>query len=199
MKKIMFNDKHGLTEAVLKGRKTMTRRTLNLTKADKEYIASAFDWDLRESVIIDRYAKYKVGEAVAVAQAYKDIAENSYFVNQCAANGETASGKKYEEGWNNKMFVAAYYMPHHIRITDIKVERLQEISEEDCLREGIMIKSGFPRKKSFPYYFAGGKRGWDNSFSTPRKAFAALIDAVSGKGTWERNAYVLAYTFELID
>lgn len=190
MKKIMFNDKHGLTDAVLKGRKTMTRRTLNLTKADKEYIASAFDWDLRESVIIDRYAKYKVGEPVAVAQAYKDIAESAYF---------SSRGMKYEKGWNNKMFVAAYCMPHHIRITDIKVERLQEISEEDCLREGIMIKSGFPRKKSFPYYFAGGKRGWDNSFSTPRKAFAALIDAVSGKGTWERNAYVLAYTFELID
>lgn len=31
MKKIMFNDKYGLTQAVLEGRKTQTRRMLNST------------------------------------------------------------------------------------------------------------------------------------------------------------------------
>lgn len=31
MKKIMFNDKYGLTQAVLEGRKTQTRRMLNPT------------------------------------------------------------------------------------------------------------------------------------------------------------------------
>lgn len=33
---------------------------------------------------------------------------------------------------------------------------------------------------------------------TPREAFAALIDKVSGKGTWESNPYVWAYEFELM-
>lgn len=37
-----------------------------------------------------------------------------------------------------------------------------------------------------------------NGFDTPREAFAALIDKVSGKGTWESNPYVWAYEFELM-
>lgn len=32
MQKIMFNDKYGLTQAVLEGRKTMTRRTVKTMK-----------------------------------------------------------------------------------------------------------------------------------------------------------------------
>lgn len=42
MKKIMFNDKYGLTEAVLEGRKTQTRRVINLTGYDKRYLDEAF-------------------------------------------------------------------------------------------------------------------------------------------------------------
>ena len=32
----------------------------------------------------------------------------------------------------------------------------------------------------------------------PREAFAALIDRISGKGTWQRNPWVYVYTFELL-
>lgn len=46
------------------------------------------------------------------------------------------------------------------------------------------------------YEFEGNK---DDGFDTPREAFAALIDKVSGKGTWESNPYVFVYEFELID
>lgn len=193
MKKIMFNDKYGLTNAVLSGKKTMTRRAVP-AKLLQKYGHNKFN-DRSKYLIFD--AQFSIGEVVAVAQRYSDIADDKFFINEIAADELTVNAMKYEHGWNNKQGVKACYMPNHIRITDIKVERLQEISEEDCLREGIMIKSGFPRKKSFPYYFAGGKRGWDNSFSTSRKAFAALIDAVSGKGTWKSNPWVFAYTFEL--
>lgn len=34
---------------------------------------------------------------------------------------------------------------------------------------------------------------------SPKFAYAALIDKVSGKGTWESNPYVFVYDFELID
>lgn len=73
----MFNDKFGLTQAVLEGRKTMTRRIIKLNATDEEYLDAAFDWDLCESVIIGRYAKYKIGEIVAIAQSYKDAGEKS--------------------------------------------------------------------------------------------------------------------------
>lgn len=104
--------------------------------------------------------------------------------------------REIQPDWTNKMFVKADLMPRHIEFTDRKVERLQDISDEDCLKEGIYEDSGddeFP--PSIFYEFEGNK---DNGFDTPREAFAALIDKVSGKGTWESNPYVWAYEFELM-
>lgn len=199
MKKIMFNDKYGLTAAVLKERKTMTRRIITGCKSDtlpyggidgtKYFVVATNDGVFKST--------YKVGEVVSVAQRYSDIADDKFFVNEIAADELTVNAMKYEHGWKNKKGVKACYMPHRIRITDIKVERLQDISDEDCMAEGIKEKSGFPRKKFLPFYFEGGKHEWDHSFRTPRAAFAALIDKVSRKGTWDNNPWVFAYTFKL--
>ena len=92
------------------------------------------------------------------------------------------------------MFVRAEDMPHHIRITDINVERLQDISEEDCLKEGILCNH------LCDYWFKGYTPSeGGRMFKTPVIAFAHLIDKVGGKGTWESNPWVFAYSFERID
>ena len=196
MKKIMFNDKYGLTAAVLKEKKTMTRRIIKAprrTVEGKEVCGFAINktsdgvpyevWltGPDEESLCQLLPTYKVGEVVAVAQAYKDIiGDHVFFVSSETCVSVHRAVMEREKGWTNKMFVAAEFMPHRIRITDIKVERLQDISDEDCIREGI------------------GKNSDIMNYSSPREAFAALIDKVSGKGAWERNPYVFAYTFELI-
>lgn len=162
-KKIMFNDKYCLTQAVLAGQKTMTRRVL---KGNTQ-----------------KYLPYKVGEIVAIAQRYKELYPNADF--EMVGNGFMTESA----GWNNKMFVKANLMKKHIKITHIKVERLQDISEEDALKEGIC-------ELAFDYYLPNG---YGKSFNRPREAFAYLIDMVSGKGTWESNPWVVAYSFELVD
>ena len=86
-------------------------------------------------------------------------------------------------------------LPHQIRITGIKVERLQNISYEDCLKEGIMVHPGWPAMSNL--YVFQGRTPFEN-YLTPREAFAALIDKVSGKGTWECNPWVFAYSFKLV-
>ena len=200
MKKIMFNDRYGLTEAVLEGRKTMTRRTIPLTDADREYLDTAFDFDLREWVIIDRYARYKVGEEVAVAQRYQDIPMD--VLMQRRTDGKTdrwpfESLLRQSHGWSNKQGVVASLMPHRIRITAIKVERLQDISDEDCLREGIIISKGnLKGERPFGEFTFNG---WDDYAFNARDAFAALIDRISGKDTWKKNPWVFAYEFELTE
>lgn len=193
MKKIMFKDKYGLTDAVLRGRKTMTRRIIPLTDTDREHLNTAFDRDLRERVIIDRYAKYKVGEVVAVAQRYKEVVYEPHTVGECLADEKYSINLKYENGWNNKMYVKAAYMPHRIRIIDIKVEKLQDISDEECLKEGL-IKMFFGY--CYEYHDRHG-RSFKGSVSI-RDAFADLIDGISGKGTWESNPWVFAYSFKLV-
>ena len=198
MKKIMFNDKYGLTQAVLEGRKTMTRRIIQ----DDVVERYSDPWDL-----MGNCARYHFGEVVAIAQSYNDVNSGGYPVDSRYDPFRTAyysvgCVKESNGGWNNKMFVKAGEMPHHIKITDIKVERLQDISDEDILREGVL--------QSADGYDCYTFDGWVNRTKgkelptqiytkNRREAFATLIDKVSGKGTWEKNPWVFVYEFDLID
>lgn len=174
MKKIMFNDKYGLTRAVLEGRKTMTRRL----------VPEGTPFGNWEETL--KKSRYQPGEVVAVAQPYMDLSYNIGTVDgakKLITLSKTA-------GLRNKMFVSADIMPHQIRITNVRVERLQDISDEECLREGVRFYNC-----GIDYgYRIEGIRG---PFSTARAAFAALIDKVFGKGTWQSNPWVFVYEFEL--
>ena len=193
MKKIMFNDKYCLTQAVLDGTKTMTRRVL------KEGIPLG-NWE--ETA---KHLSYKVGDIVAIAQPYKDIIESLPMYSDAILDEWGVPRKEFKAGWTNKMFVKADLMPHHIRITDVKVERLQDISKEDCLKEGIIFLESLSIIGEDAYFFTVKhkvRQMYDNIlkfFSSPQRAYADLIDKISGKGTWESNPWVVAYSFELVD
>ena len=214
MKKIMFNDKYGLTQAVLEGRKTQTRRMLNPTmffqiletyegwsnedisawkrscnrrfyEAQGDTLKQMLDYALSSS-------RYKVGETIAIAQSYKDIhAEILREVGDWDLKKEFMQSK----GYANKMFVRAEKMPHAIRITNIRVQRLQDIREKDCMKEGIWRDDNVGLEGT-TYWYHGLA---NSSFRTPQEAYASLIDNISGKGTWASNPYVFVYDFELIN
>ena len=198
-KKIMFSDKFGLTKAVLEGRKSQTRRFIKLNANQYvravaldngsffSYVAepgnpSAFMGEL----ILPAYAgelspAYFIGEEVAVAQKYSELEYGVDWVRR-SINEEHA-------GWNNKLFVSAEEMPHRIKITNIRVERLQDINDADCLKEGISFDEGI-------FYFGEGNNRFQ--YYDIKKTFSKLIDKVSGKGTWDSNPYIFVYDFELV-
>ena len=196
----MFNDRYGLTQAVISGRKTVTRRIIDPQGKYEELrwwqpciefeecmygYTENEGWEVIEP-------RYNVGEIVAVAQSYNQV----YHQEGLETIDMLVSGLKHTVGWQNKMFVKAELMPHQIQITDIRIERLQDISEEDCMKEGVYRDYGdteFPPQEFYDY-------DWneDNGFDTPREAFASLIDKVSGRGTWDRNPFVWRIEFELV-
>lgn len=185
----MFNDRYGLTQAVIEGRKTMTRRIVPTKTRLRRALAVIHDephGSEQEEYLKSAY--YKVGEIVAVAQNYANAFSS---IRDIPVYGADRS-----PGWGNKMFVRADLMPHQIRITGIRCEKLQDISNEECLREGIrQFTPNFPKNLPIhPTHFVVG----DILKDTPREAFAALIDKVSGKGTWASNPWVVAYEFELV-
>lgn len=200
MKKIMFNDEFRLTQAVLDDLKTMTRRIIKLDKLGEYNFDNALkqEWG-RKSIeaYINNYARYKVGEVIAIAQSYETVFHSGNCPNDFFVDSSTINKKYCGAGFKNKMFVKADLMPHHIEITGIKVERLQEISDEDCLKEGIIHaytdNDGIKR-----YHTPHTKRGY-LSTDIPQQAFEFLINKVSGKGTWERNPFVFCYEFVLFD
>lgn len=225
-KKIMFNDKLNLTQAVLERRKTQTRRIITPQPTYKDncgicwkgYAYGLNPIDFNEPfgsymnfVTGTEYDKscrrYRVGEVIAVAQSYCSIADELENCNNatCAAHYEKNVQKASEyiswmdhPGFNNKMFVAADMMIHRIRITDVRVERLQDISDECSLKEGIIKKWHAPACKNY-YYVPGIEvKSVKDVHDTPQEAFAHLINKVSRKDVWNENPYVFVYDFELV-
>lgn len=237
--KILFNDNFLLTQAVLDGRKTQTRRIITYPKTfhGKEvhgyYVCRrATDGSITEVCMYDEdesfidegqiLPKYNVGEVVAVAQSYKDV---DAFYNAALNRKHSVHGmtiglldcvpdediKRWfgfreqfvkKASWKNKMFVKAELMPHQILITNVRVERLQDISEEDCLKEGITDNgAGGSLRYSFTENVkqtTGDIIPFSNNFATAQEAFAHLINKVSRKDVWQENPYVFVYDFELI-
>lgn len=195
MQKAFFNDKYQQTDAVIEGRKTMARQIMAgidfpvnmvMGRALPDKDGKIYAVANGENIIVK--LRYKVGEVVAVAQCYYNA-----FSSRCDI---PVYGADRTPGWLNKMFVRADLMPHQIRITGIRCERLQDISDADCMKEGVRVefaKNGMPM-----YYYFDIKRWRQVWFDTPREAFASLIDRVSGKGTWASNPWVVAYEFELV-
>lgn len=82
MQKINFNDRYGLTDAVIEGRKIMTRRVVpwDLTERWMEFVSDApsvggvYVHESEKDFYEREAPRYKVGEVVAVAQRYSTIA-----------------------------------------------------------------------------------------------------------------------------
>ncbi len=217
MKKIMFNDRYGLTAAVLQGRKTMTRRVCKEYATGQLILANdvesfrfypnenIVEFLMKDGTIKVSVPPYKDNEVVAVAQSYEvihdemtngDYGDSKYDAFRCAMVAGT-------KGWDNKLFVRPDLMPHQIQITGVSIERLQAISDEDCLKEGVICETfddGTPLCYKVLGIYDKPKSLLLKEFMTPREAFAAIINrpGVGHKGLWEENPFVVVYGFKLI-
>ena len=185
MKKFMFDDRFGLTDAVINGEKTMTRRmipasvvSLALKNAAESYVKRGCHIEDLEFLIRDEIVNScgtRVGEVVAVAQRYEQFMRYPFEYRAMP-------------GWNNKMFVKAELMPHQIEITYIHVEHIQAIFDDECMKEGVKLGC------NGSFYI----EGIDRTFDSPRRAFKALFNKIAGAYAWDHNPLVLVYNFKLI-
>ena len=194
MQKIMFNDQYGLTQAVLDGRKTQTRR-IAYQEPFKFYCNCGFCTEGKDKgkliVFIDSNeivakSTYKIGEVVAVAQRYSDIP----YIKELHPRINTS------EGWGNKMFVKSNLMPHQIMITNIRCERLQDISTDDCMKEGIFCShiEGIHDAYSYDATNDSKRKKW--WYRTPIEAYKMLSCKLNLH--WGINPLVFVYDFELV-
>ena len=134
MKKIMFSDKFILTQAVLNGTKTMTRRSFARFEPGARMFDEIYNiegglndkgrwiftlYNKNGDIIGDIIPHYNIGEVVAIAQSYHTLNKSGYTAPEWLDHVCESSA-----GYENKMFVRADLMPHHIRITDVKIEHL---------------------------------------------------------------------------
>lgn len=124
---------------------------------------------------------YSVGETVAIAQSYKDCG-----LPVTIRYGIGIRLLWQEPGYHNKMFVQSDLMVNHIEITDRKRCRIQDVTDEECMMEGIV-------KVGDSYSFGDMKE----MFDLPIFAFKRMVEKTMGYEIWMSNCVGYAYEFKL--
>lgn len=207
----MFTE--GLTRAVLEGLKTKTRRLIKVPDTwhgihvcgvgpdtDKQSLLlydadGALIEDPKTHLCGQIMPKYKVGEVVAVAQSYREIEKE---IERDGLPLMLKDSILKTTGYRNKMFVKADLMPHQIQINGCHVERLQDISDEDCLREGVRKLESEGNPTMFTFDGWKFKNKVNRCADSPKEAFAALIKKMHGRKAWDDNPWIFAYDFTRI-
>ena len=125
------------------------------------------------------------------------VRESAYFrpnaVAYAADNVPLRRGERVE-GWGR--IKPSIHMPRWasrltLELTDVRVERLQDISEDDALAEGLRQ---WEHRNDFAYGFDGGA---PHGYGSPRGAFHALWESIHGEGAWDENPWLWVLIFRV--
>lgn len=119
--------KEPLFLATIESRKTETRRIMN--PQPDHFVPSPSP-------------RYYIGEVLYLKEPYAVVEPGSRFARDGVPAGTTLYKYNFQNHaikWKNKLFMPADLARYFIRITDVRAERLQQISDEDCVKEGIYL------------------------------------------------------------
>ena len=94
--------------------------------------------------------------------------------------------------WKPSIFMPRSASRINLEITNVRVERLQEITDTDCLNEGMVM---FWKKNPSGIYQYGVGKHW---FDYPDDAFQCLWNSINGKDSWESNPWVWVIEFKRV-
>jgi hypothetical protein len=195
MKGILFKEEMFL--AVINGRKTQTRR---ITKG------LALDWleqGFTPEFISDpenHLARYRTGEVVYLKEPYTIIGEGhnlTILYRYSDTDGVMDRTVGYNGGWQNKLFMPECCARYFIKITHVRCERLQDITEQDAIAEGTGF--GWQMNAGWPDYLHIKNGICELTQDTAIMSYGTLWESINGSGSWELNPFVWVYEFELIE
>ncbi|WP_422028117.1 hypothetical protein [Roseovarius sp.] len=179
-----------MIRALLDGRKTQTRRVLkpqpsNVDGVGRWYRMSSGGESLNcYEIPITPGDRVWVRETWNVPDAYLEPRnrQTALELMNYAATPWAIPGR-----WRPSIFMPRWASRLTLTVTDVRVQRVQEISEADAMAEGI--------KRNIPGWFP--VPGIDGSGTTARAAFAMLWDSLNAKRGfgWSENPWIAAYTF----
>ena len=199
--------KPALYDATVAGRKTQTRRIIKPQPRLGASPRQALDtgrWAWRSSggvrgewfscpygVPGDRlYVKEKLvrlGNYAAYARDDEYVQLACTRPSHLARWGNIATGQDWTRDWLSPMHMPKWAARLWLEITGVRVERVQDISEDDALAEGACRE-----------YLTCGQ--WDEIPNAPKRHFARLWDSINAKRgyPWESNPWVWAITFKAV-
>lgn len=141
--------------------------------------------------------RYQPGETIYLKEPYRLDAQFGLPWYKYNLHGEDNTAYK----WKNKLFMPAKHARYFIKITDVRAERLHEITEADAIAEGIESWTE-ERMVSKPTHYKVyyNEPGDDSSYSScPVVSYETLWQKINGKDSWIANPLVWVYTYELTD
>lgn len=188
-----------MVRAILAGRKTQTRRivkpqpsVIHRLYRDASILTNLL-FRRKDQTIRSPYGtigdRLWVRETWAIHQCADSESERVHYRADCATGAEPCcpyDGERIKK-WRPSIFMPRWASRITLEITEVRVQRLQAISEEDAAAEGV----------SSPMPFKWRKDEWQNE--TPNIArFAALWESINGAASWAANPWVWAITFKMI-
>ena len=135
--------------------------------------------------------------------------EEKYWI-QCSEECEEAGAVHDEDGyyhfettdeiptkWRPSIFMPKAASRITLEITDIRLDRLLAISEEDAIAEGI--GHGFQMNTGWPDYLHIKNGVCELTQDTAIMSFASLWEKINGKGSWKKNPWVWVVKFSKVD
>ncbi|HEY9749835.1 MAG TPA: hypothetical protein V6C63_14215 [Allocoleopsis sp.] len=203
-----------MIRAILEGRKTQTRRIIKLPSwSTNDW--SDFETDGKEAEIICA----NTGCLASIPCPYGQVGDRLYCRETWSkslpewqieapyiyrADHLDPKGDAQPIKWKPAIHMPKEASRITLEITDVRVQRLQEISEEDAIAEGIrLIGDTFPHGGDFwkkgPNFYTIEYPGWSFNAPTAKECFAHLWDSINGKTyPWGSNLFVRAVSFKRI-
>ena len=205
MKPILFSTP--MVQAILDGRKTMTRRVIKgnpIVDEKGHWLCDGVNWgvglDGKPCVFsfIKWRSKYQVGDVLWVretwckgvldgdATKYKEYwcirqpkdSKRVFYKADCTEETGYCDSDKLVK-WKPSIFMPKEACRIFLRVTNVRVERLQDISHEDIKKEGL-------------------PKG-DDSYEYALYWWKTLWNSINGKGAWEANPLCFVYEFERVE
>ena len=189
-----------MVKAILDGRKTQTRRIVKLTDSGRvKEVGSPKNWHLDDPDAIKACPYGVPGDRLWVREAWSYDPPDELWAKDRAR-------LLYREGydhppemnddewprWKSPIHCPRWASRITLEIVDVRVERVQEISEEDAIAEGIERVTG----NSFRVYERGAE---GETAPGAISSYRSLWDSINGKrAPWESNPYVWAITFKRV-
>lgn len=202
-----------MVQAILEGRKTMNRRVV---KPQPNENGMSFmknpplDW---ERIYREEWKPWKLekedGETIALHCPYGQPGDvlwvrETYCISSCRkrykANGEW-SKEEIAAGENNR-WKPSIHMPKAacriwLHVKAVRVERLQDISEQDAIAEGVQISFQNERYTLYKNYLNPDKCNY--GFQVASNSFKTLWKSINGDESWKANPWVWVVEFERCD
>ena len=192
-----------MVKAILEGRKTMTRRVVKPQKNQKEWLTDSLLNKAKSAIFLQGGAQIEhpfggpltfikcpygePGDLLWVRETWQTAQSNTFYL----ADGEVQSAVFK---WRPSIHMPKEAARIWLQVEEVRVERLQAISEEDAIAEGVTSNFN-PLFQEWRYYdYMDIESEWRSAVSS----FRSLWYKINGIESWHENPWVWVIKYKVL-